>query len=102
MDMWIDYINSSVGPAALRVVNQATGKMPSDQKLFSISLNELKGSLTNIEQHLRLRNFLVGHQLTLADALLVTILTPCFELVFDKKTRKASLHNLSRYTQLLL
>jgi glutathione S-transferase len=58
--------------------------------------------LTNIEQHLRLRNFLVGHQLTLADALLVSILSVCFELVFDKKVRKASLPHVSRYTQLLL
>ena len=96
--MWIDYINSTVGPAAHRVVNQVLGKLPSDQKLYSISVNELKTTLTNIEQHLRLRNFLVGHQLTLADALLVSILSVCFELVFDKKTRKASLPFVSRYT----
>lgn len=59
--MWIDYINSTVGPAAQRVMNQVLGKVPSDQKLFSIAVTELKVTITNIEQHLRLRNFLVGH-----------------------------------------
>jgi glutathione S-transferase len=51
---------------------------------------------------LRLRNFLVGHQLTLADAVLVSTLSTCFELVFDKKVRKSNIPNTSRYTTLLL
>jgi len=38
----------------------------------------------------------------LADALLVSVVSTCFELVFDKKTRKSSLPNLARYTQILL
>ena len=51
---------------------------------------------------MRLRNFLVGHQLTLADAMLVSVISVCFELVFDKKTRKSTIPNLARYTQILL
>lgn len=100
--MWLDYINSTVGPAATRVVNQVVGKCASDQKSLSIAVNELRNALTCIEQHLRLRNFLVGHQLTLADALLVSVVTVCFELVFDKKTRKSTVPNLARYALILL
>jgi glutathione S-transferase len=96
--MWVDYINSNVGPAAQRVLSQVTGKTQSDQKSFSIAVHELRTTLNCIESHLRLRNYLVGYQLTLADALLVSVVSVCFELVFDKKTRKGSLPNLSRYT----
>jgi len=30
VDMWIDYINSTVGPAAHRVINQVVGKVATD------------------------------------------------------------------------
>lgn len=40
--------------------------------------------------------------MTLADALLVSTLARCFELVLDKKTRDSSLQNLARYTMLVL
>ena len=79
-----------------------TGRTPCDQRSFSVALNELKTSLQCIEQHLRLRNFLVGYQLTLADAFLVATVAVCFELVFDKKIRKQTLPNLARYTSILL
>jgi len=51
---------------------------------------------------LALRNFLVGYQMTLADALLVSTVAICFELALDKKTRDNSLQNLGRYTGLIL
>ena len=59
--MWIDFINSNVAPAAKRVLDMVLGETLSDVKTFSISLNELKATLTSIEEHLALRNFLVGH-----------------------------------------
>jgi hypothetical protein len=34
--------------------------------------------------------------------MLVSVVAVCFELVFDKKARKSTLPNLSRYTQILL
>ena len=67
-----------------------------------MAVTELRNALAPIEQHLRLRNFLVGYQLTLADVLLVSVVAVCFELVFDKKTRKSTLPNLARYAQILL
>lgn len=89
-------------PAATRVFDQVNGKMMSDKITFSKSMKELKDSLTVLDAHLAMRNFLVGHQLTLADALLVSTLARCFEKVLDKKTRDSQLQNLSRYTNLIL
>jgi len=44
---------------------------------FSIALNQFKKNLAPFEKHLKLRNFLVGHSLTLADVtLLVNLITP--------------------------
>jgi len=84
------------------VLDQVSGKTASDQKTFSISLNELKQTLAPMDSHLALRNFLVGHQMTLADALLVATMAVCFSLVIDKKTRDSSLQNLSRYSSIIL
>ena len=74
--MWTDYINSTVVPAAQRVIAQCDGtaKVQMDVKNFSIALTELKNSLANLENHLKLRFYLVGHSLTLADVLLVSVL----------------------------
>lgn len=76
VDMWIDYINSSVIPAAQHVISQCDGsaKVQMDIKAFSIALTELRNILGSLEAHLKLRFFLVGHSLTLADVLLVSIL----------------------------
>ncbi len=76
VDMWIDYINSSVIPAAHHVISQCDGsaKVQMDIKAFSIALTELRNTLGSLEAHLKLRFFLVGHSLTLADVLLVSIL----------------------------
>jgi elongation factor 1-gamma len=69
---------------------------------FSIGLNQFKKNLAPFEKHLKLRNFLVGHSLTLADVtLLVNLITP-LQTVLDLQFRKDSLPNLSRYASLIL
>jgi elongation factor 1-gamma len=73
-----------------------------DLKNFSIALTELKNALANLENHLKLRFYLVGHSLTLADVFLVSVLAQAFTLAIDKKTRDASLPNLTRYVTLAL
>ena len=102
--MWTDYINSTVVPAAQRVIAQCDGtaKVQMDVKNFSIALTELKNSLANLENHLKLRFYLVGHSLTLADVLLVSILAQTFSLAIDKKTRDSLLPNLTRYVTLAM
>ena len=101
--MWIDHINASVAPFAKRLIGQCNGvKSTMDLKAFSMAGADLRSSLTSIESHLRLRNFLVGHSLSLADVLLVSILAQAFTLAVDKKTREANLPNLTRYVSLIM
>lgn len=102
--MWTDYINSTVVPAAQRVNTQCDGtaKVQMDIKNFSIALTELKNSFANLENHLKLRFYLVGHSLTLADVLLVSVLAQTFSLAIDKKTRDTQLPNLTRYVTLAM
>lgn len=104
VEMWTDYINSTVVPTAQRVISQCDGtaKVQMDVKNFSITLTELKNALANLENHLKLRFYLVGHSLTLADVFLVSILTQAFTLAIDKKTRDAHFPNLTRYVTLAL
>ena len=40
--------------------------------------------------------------MTIADALLVSVLASCFEKVIDKKTRDNTLKNLTRYASIIL
>ena len=69
-----------------------------DMRAYSIATGELKVALAQMEQHLKLRNFLVGHSITLADVLLVSLLRQAFTVAVDKKTRDGNLANLTRYT----
>jgi glutathione S-transferase len=71
-------------------------------KTFSIGLATFKKSLLPIEKHLKLRNFLVGYSLTLADVtLLVSLLIP-LQTVLDAAFRKDSIPNITRYCSLIL
>ena len=89
-------------PAATRVLDQVAGKTVSDPRTFAVSLNELKQSLAPVNEHLALRNFLVGYQMTIADAHLVSVLSVCFSIVLDKKTRDGPLLNVARYANIIL
>ena len=47
--MWIDFINQTVKPASKRVLDQVYGNTTSNQRDFSVSQNELKETLANLE-----------------------------------------------------
>jgi len=52
-------------------------------RAYSIALNQFKKALMPIEKHLKLRNFLVGYSLTLADVTLVVALLTPLQTVLD-------------------
>jgi hypothetical protein len=51
---------------------------------------------------LKLRNFLVGYSLTLADVVLIVALIVPLQTVLDQGYRKDTIPNLSRYSQIIL
>jgi len=103
-NMWLDLINSTVLPSAKRVIAQCNGlnKPQMDLKMFSMASADLKQALSGFEAHLKLRNFLVGHSLTLADVALVGILANAFNCAVDKKTRDNTLPNVQRFVNLIM
>ena len=71
-------------------------------RAFSIAVTQFKKTLLPFEKHLKLRNFLVGYSLTLADVtLVVSLLTP-LQTVLDSGYRKDTIPNITRYCQLIL
>ena len=81
-------------------MSQLAGEKDSDVRAFSVELGAFRDSLASIEEHFKLRNFLVGHSLTLADVYLMHILSGPFKQLFEKKTRLDKLPNLTRFVQL--
>lgn len=97
IDQWIDYLSSSVRPVWINLFMAVMGKEGSDPKSFNIGLANLKKNLEVFEKHLKLRNFLVGYSLTLADVVLVCDLIQPMQVLLDAAFRKDSIPNLTRY-----
>jgi len=87
VDQWIDIISMRVAPASHQLIQQVCGFKESEQKQFSIELNQFKIALGMFEKHFKLRNFMVGYQLTLADVWLIVNLIAPYQMLFDKKVR---------------
>lgn len=82
--------------------DQVLGLRESEIRQFSQQCGQFRESLAIFEQHFKLRNFLVGYQLTLADVYLLAVLIAPFQLFIDEKTRKSTFPNLTRYMTLNL
>jgi glutathione S-transferase len=102
IDQWMDIISLQVAPFAQQLSDQVLGLRESEIRQFSSQCGQFRESLTVFEQHFKLRNFLVGYQLTLADVYLVAVLIAPFQLFIDEKTRKGTFPNLTRYMTLNL
>ncbi|CDW83612.1 elongation factor 1- [Stylonychia lemnae] len=102
IDQWVDYVSSSIAPQSQQIQNQVFGLVDADPKSFSLELNSFKKNLQVFESHLKLRNFLVGYQMTLADVALVANLIVPLQTVLDATFRKESIPNLSRYCSIIL
>ena len=102
VDQWIDIISLQVTPFAQMLSEQVIGLRESEVRAFSQQCGQFRNSLMIFEKHFKLRNFLVGYQLTLADVYLVAVLISPFQLFIDEKTRKDTFPNLTRYMTLNL
>lgn len=90
-----------MAPHAHNLVQQVCGFQESEITQFSMQLTAFKNSLKTFDEHLKLRNYLVGYSMTLADVYLLTVLISPYQLVLDKKSRD-SLPSLTRFVTLNL
>jgi elongation factor 1-gamma len=102
VDQWIDILSQRVLPLLDSLIAKIMGLQASEVKAFSQEVIRFKQSLAFIDKHLLLRNFLVGHQMTLADVFLTVLMIEPYQLIFDKKTRDHQLPNLTRFMSLNL
>ena len=75
VDQWMDYVALNVANDIFTLSLDLFGILETDHKHFNKVFAKVKDSLSVIENHLKLRNFLVGYSLSIADVYLVTILT---------------------------
>ena len=87
IDQWLDIIQLTIAPLANSLIRQVAGQEESEIRAFSQRCTALREALMPFEKHLKLRNYLSGYSLTLADAYLVTTLLSPFQLIIDKKSR---------------
>ena len=102
IDQWVDIISTQIHPLAKNTIDQVLGLRESEIRSFSQQSGQLRSSLEVFDKHLKLRNFLVGYKMTLADVYLTAVLIAPFQLMLDDKMRKQQLPNLTRYMSLNL
>jgi glutathione S-transferase len=76
----------------------------SDKRALSMEVKQFRETLKSIEDHLRLRNFLVGYQMTLADVYLAVVAGQAVfacQAIMDKKTRDKEIPNVTRFATLV-
>jgi len=95
-DQWLDFVHGGIVPAAKVILLTLTVKHPDNKQVLSSTVSELKEKLMVIERHLSLRTYLSGNGITIADAALLSALTPLFQILFDEGFRKA-IPNISRW-----
>ena len=74
VDQWINIISQRVHSQVQNLLDQIYGNVASEIKSYSQQQSAFRKSIEFIEKHLKLRNYLVGHQMTLADVYLTVLL----------------------------
>jgi len=78
------------------------GQNLADQRTYGMGMKELRKHLEALDSHLKLRNFLVGYQMTIADVFIAINLILPFQLILDQDFRKNGAPNLSRFMKIVL
>lgn len=96
IDQWVDYINAHVTPTATMLQQfKAENNTDGAEKAVALVLQHLRA----FETHLKMRNFLVGYKMTLADVVLAITSWGLFEGgLIEVRVRKEELPVLERFT----
>ena len=95
VDMWTNYIFSSVYPITSEIEAQLYGKKNFNSDNFEIALKDLMDVLEPINEQLKLNNFLTSNNIQLADLMLTSVLFNCYKDVLTKE-RLEKIQNVVR------
>jgi len=87
IEMWIDFVNFKIRPFYDHLIAPIFTGSSSNEEVSKIALDDLNMILSELNQYLALRSFLVEHSVTLADIYLAVNLYPYFTLLFNEQKR---------------
>ena len=84
VDMWTNYIFSSVLPITTEIEAQLYGKKAFNSAIFDYALKDLLDVLGTINEQLKLNTFLTSNNIQLPDLMLVSVLFHCYNDVLTQ------------------
>lgn len=88
MYSWLEYFNLEIGPLVREIGEQIFGKLGANEQKYSYAFEELKKAIKILDDRLKMRTYLVGDSLTLADVVLCCQLEKLFRLIITSDIRK--------------
>lgn len=86
VEMWIDFINFKIRPLEAFLIKD---KKPLTEEASKIALEDLDIVINELNEHMKLRSFMILHSVTLADLYLVLNLHPYYNYLFDDKKKQS-------------
>jgi elongation factor 1-gamma len=96
VDQWLDFCNFELDPEMLSIMLPIFGWAPHDKEREKESRNKINNLVKILDNHLKMNNYLVGNQLTIADIAIAITLLGLFRTIFEEKYRNA-IPNLTRW-----
>ena len=89
IDMWIDFVNFKIRPFYEHLVAPIFAAASANEEITKIGLEDLTKVLSELNNYLALKSFLVENSVTLADIFLAVNLYPYYTLLFNEQKRSA-------------
>lgn len=96
VQQWISFADNEILPAACTWVFPCMGIMPLNKQACERAQTDLKAALAALNEHLKLRTFLVGERVSLADICCAANLLMPYKMVLDPEFR-AGFNNVTRW-----
>jgi len=101
IDSWVEFCTMNLEVPLCAWLFQVNGTMPANAQIAAKSKADTLTALTLLDKHFLHYTYMVGHQITLADISLCSVLAEAFRLVLGPEERKA-LGNLIRWFNLCI
>lgn len=96
IEMWVDFVNFKIRPFYDYLVSPILSGKEANAEVTKIAFEDLANILSELNQYLTLKSFLVEHSVTFADIFLAVNLHPYYTLLFDE-AKRAGIANVTRH-----
>jgi hypothetical protein len=87
VEMWIDFINFKIRPLEAFLIKDKKATLT--EEASKIALEDLDIVMNELNEHMKLRSFMILHSVTLADLYLILNLYPFYNYLFDDKKKQS-------------